>query len=87
MKLALSSYAYNWAVGIPGYLPERPMTVFDLLDQAVRRRPDITRRKPGSRLPQRRRTDRAGGGDRFRPTRLWEHCTDADRAGPRHIQG
>jgi len=36
MKLALSSYAYNWAVGIPGYLPEGPMTVFDLLDQAVR---------------------------------------------------
>jgi sugar phosphate isomerase/epimerase len=35
MKLALSSYAYNWAVGIPGYPPERPMTVFDLLDQAV----------------------------------------------------
>jgi hypothetical protein len=36
MKLALSSYSYNWAVGIPGYPPERPMTVFDLLDQAVR---------------------------------------------------
>jgi len=36
MKLALSSYAYNWAVGIPGYPPERPMTVFDLLDRAVR---------------------------------------------------
>ncbi|MGD1097112.1 MAG: TIM barrel protein [Bryobacteraceae bacterium] len=36
MKLALSSYAYNWAVGLPGYRPERPMTVFDLLDQAVR---------------------------------------------------
>ena len=36
MKLALSSYAYNWAVGIPGYPPERPMTVFNLLDEAVR---------------------------------------------------
>jgi 3-oxoisoapionate decarboxylase len=35
MKLALSSYAYNWAVGVSGYPPERPMTVFDLLDQAV----------------------------------------------------
>lgn len=36
MKLALSSYAYNWAVGIPGYPPERPMTVFNLLDKAGR---------------------------------------------------
>jgi len=35
MKLALSSYAYNWAVGIPGHPPNRPMTVFDLLDQAI----------------------------------------------------
>jgi sugar phosphate isomerase/epimerase len=35
MKLALSSYVYNWAIGVPGYLPEQPMTVFDLLDQAV----------------------------------------------------
>lgn len=36
MKLALSSYAFNWAVGIPGYVPEQPMTVFDLLEQAIR---------------------------------------------------
>ncbi len=36
MKLALSSYAYNWSVGIVGYPPAQPMTVFDLLDQTVR---------------------------------------------------
>ena len=36
MKLALSSYAYSWAVGLPGYRPARPMTLFELLDKAVR---------------------------------------------------
>jgi sugar phosphate isomerase/epimerase len=35
MTLGLSTYAYPWAVGIPGYPPERPLTAFDLLDRAV----------------------------------------------------
>jgi 3-oxoisoapionate decarboxylase len=35
MKIALSSYSFNWAVGLPGFPVEHPMTVFDLLDRTV----------------------------------------------------
>ena len=31
MKLGISSFTYAWAIGIPGYLPERPMTAVELL--------------------------------------------------------
>jgi len=36
MRLGIGSYTYAWAVGIPGYLPRRPMTALDLLEKAVR---------------------------------------------------
>ena len=35
MKLGISSYTYAWAIGIPGYLPEHPMTAVDLLRRAA----------------------------------------------------
>lgn len=36
MKPGLSSYAYTWAVGVPGYRPERPLTAAGLLEEAAR---------------------------------------------------
>ena len=36
MKLGISSYAYVWGVGVPGWPVPRPLTVDDLLDKAVR---------------------------------------------------
>lgn len=33
--LGLSSYAYGWAVGVPGHEPARPMTALDLLRRAA----------------------------------------------------
>ena len=36
MKLGLSTYTYTWSIGVPGCLPEQPMTAIDLLDQARR---------------------------------------------------
>ncbi len=35
MRLGVSSYTYTWAVGVPGYPPERPVTEFELLDLAA----------------------------------------------------
>lgn len=34
MRLGLSTYTYTWAVGVPGASPEKPMTVYDLLERA-----------------------------------------------------
>jgi sugar phosphate isomerase/epimerase len=34
MKLGLSSYTYTWAVGVPGSMPDKPVTVFGLIDRA-----------------------------------------------------
>lgn len=36
MRLGLGSYAYAWAIGVPGHPPARPMTSFDLLEEAAR---------------------------------------------------
>lgn len=36
MQLGIGSYAYAWAIGVPGHPPAQPMTAFDLLDEAVR---------------------------------------------------
>jgi len=36
MQLGVSSFAFTWAIGIPGYPPDRPMTALDLLDKAAR---------------------------------------------------
>ncbi len=35
MKLGLSTYTYTWAIGVPGQLPEQPMTALDLLQRAA----------------------------------------------------
>lgn len=35
MKAGISSYSYTWAIGVPGREPERPLTVFDLIDLAI----------------------------------------------------
>jgi sugar phosphate isomerase/epimerase len=35
MRLGLSSYTYTWAVGVPGQLPERPLSTLDLVDRAA----------------------------------------------------
>ena len=35
MKLGISSYAYTWAIGVPGQIPNRPMDCFQLLGRAI----------------------------------------------------
>lgn len=35
IKPGLSSYTYTWAVGVPGSLPSRPLSAYDLVDKAV----------------------------------------------------
>ena len=35
MRLALSSYTYTWAIGVPSQLPATPMTAVDLLKCAA----------------------------------------------------
>ena len=35
MQLGISSYAYAWAVGVPGYPPAQPLSALDLLDKAA----------------------------------------------------
>jgi len=34
MKLGISSYTYAWAIGVPGSIPEGPLSVCGLLDKA-----------------------------------------------------
>jgi sugar phosphate isomerase/epimerase len=34
MQLGLSTYTYTWAIGVPGSLPAKPMSAFDLVDRA-----------------------------------------------------
>lgn len=36
MILGISTYTYPWAFGVPGYLPDKPMTGLDLLREAQR---------------------------------------------------
>lgn len=35
MRLGISSYAYTWAIGVPGYPVKDPMTPFHLLEKAT----------------------------------------------------
>ncbi len=35
MRLGISSYTYSWAIGVPGNMPERPMSYDQLLDKAI----------------------------------------------------
>jgi sugar phosphate isomerase/epimerase len=35
MKLGISSYTYTWAVGVPGYPVDNPLSAFDLVDKAL----------------------------------------------------
>jgi sugar phosphate isomerase/epimerase len=35
MQLGLSSYTYTWAVGIPGSMPQKPLTAYDLIDRVA----------------------------------------------------
>lgn len=35
MEPGISSYTYTWAIGVPGKMPENPMTIFQLIDKAV----------------------------------------------------
>ena len=35
MRLGLSSYTYTWAVGVPGALPQKQLSTFDLVDKAA----------------------------------------------------
>lgn len=36
MRLGLSTYSYTWAIGIQGQMPEKPMSAFELIDEAER---------------------------------------------------
>jgi len=35
MEAGISSYAFTWAVGVPGKEPDKPMSIFDLIEMAV----------------------------------------------------
>lgn len=35
MKIGIGSYTYTWAIGVPGYETENPMSAFDLMEKAV----------------------------------------------------
>jgi sugar phosphate isomerase/epimerase len=35
MNLGLSSYTYTWAVGVPGSIPQKPLTAYDLIDKTA----------------------------------------------------
>jgi 3-oxoisoapionate decarboxylase len=35
MKLGISSYTYTWAVGVPGSMPQKPLTAYDLVNRAA----------------------------------------------------
>lgn len=32
MQAGISTYTYTWAIGVPGSIPEKPMTVFELIE-------------------------------------------------------
>ena len=34
ITIGLGSYAYRYSIGFPGFVPEKPMTVQDLLQEA-----------------------------------------------------
>jgi len=34
MNIGISTYTYTWAIGVPGSEPEKPMTVFELIERA-----------------------------------------------------
>jgi sugar phosphate isomerase/epimerase len=36
MKLGIGSYTFTWAIGVPGYPPEKPMDAFELLEIAFK---------------------------------------------------
>ena len=36
LRLGIGSYAFAWAIGVPGHPPARPMHALDLLDEAAR---------------------------------------------------
>jgi len=35
MEAGISSYAFTWAFGVPGKEPDKPMSIFDLIEMAV----------------------------------------------------
>jgi sugar phosphate isomerase/epimerase len=35
MKPGISSYTFTWAVGVPGSMPQKPMTTYDLIDRTA----------------------------------------------------
>lgn len=35
MKLGVGSYAYAWAIGVPGHQPARPLDAFGFLERAA----------------------------------------------------
>jgi 3-oxoisoapionate decarboxylase len=36
MRLGIGTYTFTWAIGVPGWPPAKPMSAFDLLDEAAR---------------------------------------------------
>jgi len=35
MKFGISSYTFTWAIGVPGSMPQKPLTAYDLIDKTV----------------------------------------------------
>lgn len=96
MKTGISTWSYTWALGVAGYpLPERPLTVFTLLDKAHELGADVLQiadNLPLETLPAaqrellRRKADVYGialevGTKGVRPERLIPFCAIARQLG------
>jgi len=40
MKLGISTYTFTWAIGVPENMPKKPLTIFGLIDKAVKYKVD-----------------------------------------------
>lgn len=52
MKLGIGTYTFAWSIGMPGYLPETPLSPFDLLDLAEQLQVKLVQFGPNLSLDQ-----------------------------------
>ena len=57
MRLGIGSFAYAWAIGVPGFAPPRPMTALDLVERAAELGLGLV--QIGDNLPLHRLSERA----------------------------
>jgi len=80
MRLGIGSYAYVWAVGVPGWPPPDPLTADGLLDEAVRL--DVPVLQIADNLP----LDAMSEPERRRLARRARECGVQIEAGTRGIR-